>query len=429
MYNFELTRDYARGLDKEDKLAAFKDRFYINEGEIYMDGNSCGLLSKDAEETLFEALNVWKELGIGIWTKGGYFLYQDKLGAMMAPLINAQAKEVTCGNSTTVNIHQCILTFYHPTPERNKIIMDDINFPSDRYAVYSDIRARGYDPDECLKVVKSRDGEKIYEDDIIEAMTDDVCIVMLPAVLYRSAQLIDMERIAKEAHKRGIFAGFDLCHSIGVVPHDFKKINPDFAIWCDYKYLNGGPGAIAGLYINEKHFGMEPGLAGWQGNKKETQFNLYQEFEHASYAGGWQIGTQPILSMAPIEGALRITNEAGIENIREKSLKITAYLMYLIDNKLKKYGFGIGNPREDSVRGGHVALTHEDALRINEAFKANKIIPDFRYPNVIRLAPAPLYVSYEDVYEMTERIIKIMENKEYEQFENKNREGLDNEIN
>ena len=429
MYNFELTRDFARGLDKEDKLAVFKDRFYINEGEIYMDGNSCGLLSKDAEETLFEALNVWKELGIGIWTKGGYFLYQDKLGAMMAPLINAQAKEVTCGNSTTVNIHQCILTFYHPTPERNKIIMDDINFPSDRYAVYSDIRARGYDPDECLKVVKSRDGEKIYEDDIIEAMTDDVCIVMLPAVLYRSAQLIDMERIAKEAHKRGIFAGFDLCHSIGVVPHDFKKINPDFAIWCDYKYLNGGPGAIAGLYINEKHFGMEPGLAGWQGNKKETQFNLYQEFEHASYAGGWQIGTQPILSMAPIEGALRITNEAGIENIREKSLKITAYLMYLIDNKLKKYGFGIGNPREDSVRGGHVALTHEDALRINEAFKANKIIPDFRYPNVIRLAPAPLYVSYEDVYEMIERIIKIMENKEYEQFENKNREGLDNEIN
>lgn len=429
MYNFELTRDFARGLDKEDKLAVFKDRFYINEGEIYMDGNSCGLLSKDAEETLFEALNAWKELGIGIWTKGGYFLYQDKLGAMMAPLINAQAKEVTCGNSTTVNIHQCILTFYHPTPERNKIIMDDINFPSDRYAVYSDIRARGYDPDECLKVVKSRDGEKIYEDDIIEAMTDDVCIVMLPAVLYRSAQLIDMERIAKEAHKRGIFAGFDLCHSIGVVPHDFKKINPDFAIWCDYKYLNGGPGAIAGLYINEKHFGMEPGLAGWQGNKKETQFNLYQEFEHASYAGGWQIGTQPILSMAPIEGALRITNEAGIENIREKSLKITAYLMYLIDNKLKKYGFGIGNPREDSVRGGHVALTHEDALRINEAFKANKIIPDFRYPNVIRLAPAPLYVSYEDVYEMIERIIKIMENKEYEQFENKNREGLDNEIN
>ena len=273
-----------------------------------------------------------------------------------------------------------------------------------------------------MKVVKSRDGENIYEDDIIEAMTGDVCLILLPAVHYRSAQLIDMERISKEAHKKGIYVGFDICHSIGVVPHDFKQIDPDFAIWCDYKYLNGGSGAIAGLYINKKHFEMKPGLAGWQGNKKETQFNLSQEFEHAAYAGGWQIGTQPILSMAPIEGALKITNEAGIENIREKSLKITEYLMFLIDKKLVKYGFGIGNPRENSSRGGHVALTHADALRINEAFKANKIIPDFRYPNVIRLAPAPLYVSYEDVYEMVERIIKIMENKEYENLVN--HEGL-----
>ena len=426
MYNFELTRDFARKLDQEDKLAKYKERFYINEGEIYMDGNSCGLCSKDAEEALFKALKDWKELGIGVWTKGGYFLYQDTLGAMMSPLINADPEEVTCGNSTTVNIHQAILTFYKPTPEKNKIIMDDLNFPTDRYAVMSDIRACGYNPDECLKVVKSRDGEYINEDDMIEAMTDDVCIIFLPSVLYRSAQLIDMERIAKEAHKRGIYVGFDLCHSIGAVPHDFKKIAPDFAVWCDYKYLNGGPGAIAGLFINKKHFKMQPGLAGWHGNKKETQFNLSQEFEHAEYAGGWQIGTQPIFSMAPLEGSLKLTNEAGIENIRKKSLNITAYMMCLIEKKLIKYGFGIGNPREDAVRGGHVALTHEDALRINEAFKVNGIIPDFRYPNVIRLAPAPLYVSYEDVYEMVERIIKIMENKEYEQFENKNREGLDN---
>lgn len=428
MYSFELTRDFARKLDSEDKLAKYKERFYINKGEIYMDGNSCGLCSKDAEETLLKALDDWKTMGIGVWTKGGYFLYQDKLGAMMAPLINADPDEVTCGNSTTVNVHQCIHTFYKPTPQRNKIIMDDLNFPSDRYAVVSDIRARGYNPDECLKVVKSRDGEYIYEDDIIEAMTDDVCLILLPSVLYRSAQLVDMERIAKEAHKRGIYVGFDLCHSIGVIPHDFKKIDPDFALWCDYKYLNGGPGAIAGIYLNRKHFGLQPGLAGWQGNRKDTQFNLSQEFEHAEYAGGLQIGTQPILSMAPIEGSLRMINEAGLENLREKSLKITAYMMYLINEKLKKYGFGIGNSREDYRRGGHVALTHDDALRINEAFKDNKIIPDFRYPNVIRLAPVPLYVSYEDVYEMVERIIKIMENKEYEKYDMLNRDGLDNMV-
>ena len=388
-----------------------------------MDGNSCGLCSVDAEETLLETLKAWKELGIGIWSKGGYFLYQDKLGALMAPLINADPEEVTCGNSTTVNVHQGILTFYQPTARRNKIIMDDLSFPSDKYAVVSDIRASGYDPGECLKVVKSRDGETISEEDMIEAMTDDVCIILLPSVLYRSAQLVDMERITREAHARGIYVGFDLCHSIGVVPHDFKRIDPDFAMWCDYKYLNGGPGAIAGLYINKKHFGRQPGLAGWQGNRKDTQFNLSQEYVHAKYAGGWQIGTQPLLSMAPLEGSLKMIREAGLDNIREKSLQISAYLMFLIDLKLEKYGFGVGNPREDEVRGGHVALTHKEALRINEAFKANRIVPDFRYPNVIRLAPAPLYTSYEDVYEMVERIIKIMENKEYEEFENENRQG------
>lgn len=428
MDKFESTLDYARRLDEEDCLRSYKERFYIHQGEIYMDGNSCGLCSIDAEETLLKAMAAWKEMGIGIWTKGGYILYQDKLGAMLAPLVNADPEEVTCGNSTTVNVHQGILTFYKPTPQRNKILMDDLSFPTDKYAVYSDIRATGYDPAECLKVVPSRDGNTISEADIIAAMTDDVCVILLPSVLYRSAQLIDMEKITKEAHKRGIYVGFDLCHSIGVIPHDFKQIDPDFAVWCNYKFLNGGPGAMAGLYINKKHFGMAPGLAGWWGNKKETQFNLSQQYEHAQYAGGWQIGTEAVLSMAPLEGSLNMIQRAGLENIRVKSLRITAYLMYLIDEKLTSYGFGVGNPREDRVRGGHVALTHDDALRINEALKANQIIPDFRYPNVIRLAPAPLYTSYEDVFDMVERIIKIMENHEYEEYVAQNREGLDNQI-
>jgi kynureninase len=162
---------------------------------------------------------------------------------------------------------------------------------------------------------------------------------------------------------------------------------------------------------------MQPGLAGWQGNHKETQFDLKQDYEHAEYAGGWQTGTQPILSMAPIEGSLRMFEEAGIERIREKSLNLTAYLMYLIDTKLAKYGFSYDNPTEDTKRGGHVALSHLDAIRITKAMKDNNIIPDFRFPNIIRLAPIALYNSYEDVYEMVERIIKIMENKEYENYE------------
>lgn len=421
MYEFKDGREFAKELDKADVLAGFKERFYVKLGQIYMDGNSLGVCSKDAEEFLLKALDDWKRLGIDIWSDPSvnYFLYQDKLGALLAPLIGAEPEEVTVCTNTTINVHQAVATFYKPEGKRNKILMDDLNFPTDRYAVHSQIKLHGLDPEECLKIVESRDGNFIDEDAVIEAMTDDVCLVLLPAVLYRSAQLLDLERLAKAAHERGIIVGFDLCHSIGAVPHDFSKVQPDFAVWCNYKYLSAGPGAIAGLYINKKHFKLEPGLAGWQGNRKDTQFNLEQYFEHCENAGGWQTGTQPIFSMAPLEGTLRIYKEAGMERVREKSLNITAYLMYLIDEKLAKYGFSAGNPREDAKRGGHVALRHEDAIRINAAMKAANIIPDFRYPDVIRLAPVALYVSYEDVYEMVERIINIMETKEYEKYENK----------
>ena len=419
MRNYMPGRDFAEKKDKEDRLARYADRFYKLEGRIYMDGNSLGLLSKDAEETLMKALDIWKNDGIDIWGKHGYFLYHDKLGAMLAPLLNADPEEVTIGGSTTVNIHQAIATFYHPTAEKNKILVDDLNFPTDRYAIASQIAMRGLDPDECVKTVKSRDGRFICEDDIIDAMTDDVCLVLLPSALYRSAQLTDMKKIADAAHERGIYVGFDLCHSIGTVPHDFKAIDPDFAVWCNYKYLSSGPGAIAGLFINKKHFEKTPGMTGWWGYENETQFDLSLDFDHQRDAGGWQIGTSPILSMAPLEGSLKMIEEAGIENIREKSLDLTGYLMYLIDERLTKYGFSVGNAREDEKRTGHVALVHEDAIRINEAIKARGIVPDFRFPDVIRLAPVALYTSYTEVYDMVMIIEDIMESKEYEKFDNK----------
>ena len=417
---YEATKEFAQELDRQDPLRSFQDRFYKLEGKIYMDGNSLGLMSKDAEASLNRAIQAWKEGGIDIWGKYDYFLYQDRLGALLAPLVNADPDEVTCTNSTTMNVHQGIATFYQPTPERNKILMDDLNFPTDRYAVDSEVRLHGYDSAECVKVVKSRDGNFIYEDNIIEAMTDDVCLVLLPSALYRSAQLIDMQKITDAAHARGIYVGFDLCHSIGAVPHDFKAIQPDFAVWCNYKYLNGGPGAIAGMYLNKKHFKRMPGLQGWQGNSKDTQFDLDQEYKHAEYAGGLMTGTQPVLSMAPLEGSLHMVAEAGMENIRAKSLQITSYLMYLIDEKLAKYGFSVGNRREDDQRTGHVALVHPtEAIRINACMKDRGIIPDFRFPDVIRLAPVPLYTSYTEVYDMVQIIVDIMETKAYLKYENK----------
>ncbi|MGB3368383.1 MAG: kynureninase [Acidaminobacteraceae bacterium] len=417
-YAFEEGRIFAKEMDGDDKLSHFRDRFYLNEGEIYMDGNSLGLCSKDAEQCLYRVLNEWKTMGIGCWTKPQkqLFLYQDYLGSLLAPLIKADEDEVTVHANTTLNIHTAFGTFYNPTKEKYKILVDDLNFPKDRHAIDGQLRLKGLDPDECIKLVKSRDGKLISELDVIEGMTEDVAIVFLPSVLYRSGQLLDMKLISEEANKRGIIVGWDLCHSIGAVPHDFKDIDPDFAVWCNYKYLNGGPGANAGLFINKKHFDKPSGLPGWHGNVKSTQFDLNHKLDKANNAGGWQSGTQNIFSMAPLEGSLKMYSEAGISNLREKSLKLTAYLRYLIGEKLVKYGFSIATPYEDDIRGGHIALEHDDAIRINEAIKDAKVVPDFRYPNIIRLAPAPLYLRFEDMYELVERIVAIMQSKSYENY-------------
>lgn len=418
---YESGRAFAENKDLLDPLASLRAHFYTKENQIYMDGNSLGLCSKDAETAVLRALNDWKTLGINIWSgaETNYHLYHDVIGAKLARLINAKAEEVTiCGN-TTLNVHQCIATFYRPEGARTKILIDELNFPTDRYAVTSHIKSRGLDPDEVLKVVTSRDGKMLDEEDIMAAMTDDVALALLPSVLYRSAQLLDMKRLTKAAHEKGILIGFDLCHSIGNVNHDFADIDCDFALWCNYKYLSGGPGAIAGLYINTRHFSRGPGLSGWWGNRKDTQFQLRDTFEPVENAGGWQTGTGSILSLAGVDGALDIYEGVDMAQVREKALDLTAYLMYLIDTELTSYGFTIGNPREDAHRGGHVALEHPEAARINEALKAADVVPDFRYPNVIRLAPVPLYVRYVDVYDLVQRLKQIMDTGTHLQYENK----------
>lgn len=416
---FTIDKKYAEKMDRNDPLKKYRNRFYVKDNEIYMDGNSLGLFSRDAEESLLRVIDEWKQLAIDCWSKAEkpLFLYQDYLGKLLSSIIGANEDEVTVHASTTINIHTAIATFYKPDKKRYKILVDDLNFSTDRYAVDSQVKLKGLDPVECVKVVNSRDGKYIYEEDFVNAMTDDVAIIFLPAVLYRTGQLLNIAYITKEANKRGIFVGWDLCHSIGAVPLDLNELEVDFAVWCNYKYLNGGPGSSAGLYINRKHFEKDPGLAGWHGNVNETQFDLNQKFEPASNAGGWQTGTQHILSMAPLEGSLKMFNEVGVERLREKSLKITAYLMYLIDNKLAKYDFSVATPRNDKRRGGHVALEHDEAIRINEALKDNGVIPDFRAPNIIRLAPIAFYNTYKDVWKLVEIIEDIMVNKKYEKYE------------
>lgn len=418
--NFETTLEYAKQLDQADPLKHFREEFYLKSGSIYMDGNSLGLLSRRAEKTLLESLEDWKEHGIDGWTQGNHpwFFMAEELGKKLAPLVGGSAEEVIVTGSTTVNLHQLVSTFYEPKGSRTKILADELTFPSDIYALQSQLRIHGYDPETHLIRVKSRDGRFLEEDDIIEAMDETVALIVLPTVLYRSGQILDMKRLTEEAHRRGIAIGFDACHSAGSIPHSFGEWGVDFAFWCNYKHLNGGPGGVGGLFVNRKHFGRMPGLAGWFSSAKEKQFDMEHTLTPANSAGAFQIGTPHVLSVAPLIGSLDIFAEAGIERIREKSLQINQYLMDLIDGELAGMGFVIGTPREDERRGGHVSLEHNEAARICKSLKENGIIPDFRAPNIIRLAPVALYTSYEEVWQVVQILKTIMTDKQYEKFKN-----------
>lgn len=419
-YEFKASEDFARRLDSEDPLAKFRKRFYIPEGTIYMDGNSLGLLSKESEDSVLQVLDEWKTLGIGGWLESSrpWFYLAEELGALCAKLVGAKPQEVVATGTTTVNIHSLVTTFYQPNGRKRKIIADELDFPSDIYALKSAMKLRGLDPEKNLVLALSKGGRFLEESKIVELMTEDIALAFLPSVLYRSGQLLDIQYLAEEAHRRGILIGFDCCHSVGVVPHYFDEWDVDFAVWCSYKYLNGGPGGSAFLYVNGKHFDREPALAGWFGYVKDRQFDLALNFEHAKSAGGWQISSPAILSTAPIEGSLKLTLEAGIEAIREKSLKITSYLMYLVDEILsgKPYNFAVGTPRDSERRGGHVAIEHEEGMRITEALRARHVVPDFRPPNVIRVAPIPLYNTYNEVWEIVQHLKDIVDRKEYERF-------------
>jgi len=419
-YTFDPSLECALRLDQQDELASFRNEFYVKEGTIYLDGNSLGLLSKRAEQTLLEVLDSWKQFGIDGWTEGKYpwFYLSERLGEKLAPLVGALPEEVIVTGSTTVNLHQVIATFYQPKGKRTKILADELNFPSDIYAMQSQLQLKGYDPEHHLIRVKSRDGRIIEEEDIIAAMTEEVALIVLPSVLYRSGQILDMKRLTEEAHKRNILIGFDCCHSIGSIPHALDDWDVDFAVWCNYKYLNAGPGGVAGLYINKKHFHRMPGLTGWFSSRKDKQFDMEHKLTPADDASAYQLGTPHVLSVAPLIGSLEIFAEAGIDRLRQKSLQLTRYMMFLIEHELTGMGFTIGNPHDDDRRGGHVFLEHAEAARICKALKENGVIPDFRAPNGIRLAPVALYNTYADVWNAVQIIAKIIRDGEYKKFTN-----------
>jgi len=410
----------ARERDDADPLSGFRERFAIPD-EYYMDGNSLGPISTDAESTLQSAVDEWRELGIRGWTDADpdWFHYGERLGDELAPLVGAREHEVVVADSTTLNIHKLVGSFLDARGDRPPgVLVNDLDFPTDHYAIAAQLRQRGFDPDEHLHRVESPDGRTIPADAVAAALDEhDVGIVFMPSVLYRSGQLLDVERITDLAHDHGAFAGFDLAHSIGVVPHDCHDVGVDFAVWCSYKYLNAGPGAIAGLYVHEAHHDVDPALAGWWGNDKQTQFDMALEFDPAPDAGRHQVGTVPVLAAAPLDGALDVVHDAGIDRIREKSLALTEYLVDRVDDRLADHGVAVGTPRDPDRRGGHVALEHDEAYRLSEALRDHGVVTDFRKPNVVRVAPAPLYTRFEDVHDVVTIIEEILDTREYEDYE------------
>lgn len=409
----------AKKKDEKDTLKHFRKEFYIGDNVYYMDGNSLGLMSKRAEQSLFDVMEDWKHHGIDGWVKGErpWFYMSENIGERMAGLVGAGSHEVLATNSTTNNIHQTVRTLYEPTKTRYKILADELNFPSDIYALQSVLDDYGHS--DGLVKVPSGDGHLLKTDTIIDMMDESVALILLPSVLYRSGQVLEMEKITEAAHEKNIVVGFDLCHSIGALPHQLKEWNVDFAIWCTYKHLSGGPGSVAGLYVHEKHHDKGVSLKGWFGNNKQTQFDMEHIFDQALDISQYQVGTPHIFSMAPLLGALDIFEEAGIENIRSKSLGLTDFMIGMIEDVLAGYDIDIVTPKEHASRGGHILIGHEKAAGINAALKSKGVVPDFRAPGYVRIAPVALYNSFEDVYRAVMILKEVMDDRLYDAFNNK----------
>ena len=411
----EPTEACALALDAADPLARFRDRFYLLPDTIYMDGNSLGLLSKDAEASLLATLETWKTRGVNGWFEGEHPWLDSAadIGALSADMMGAASDQVVHSATVTVNIHALVASLYRPAGTRVKILVDALNFPTDIYALKGQLEMKGRSVAKDLVVAPSADGRTLDEAAIAALFTEEVALAWLPSVLYRSGQLLDMEYLTRKAHEAGVLIGFDCCHSAGILPHQLDAWGVDLAVWCGYKYLNSGPGGSAFLYVNRRHFDKAPVLTGWFGNRRETMFDMSHDFDPRDEAGKWQISSPGILGSSTLRGSLALINEAGIDTIRTKSLAMTAYLMALLDEHLAgpPYDFQVGNPREDHRRGGHVAVERETgADRICEALVARGVVPDFRPPNVIRICPSPLYGTFHEIWQTAQHLKGIIDN-------------------
>lgn len=418
--DYQPSHDFAIDLDRRDPLAGFRERYHLpltiaGEPYVYLTGNSLGLQPKGTHDAVEQELRDWAELGVEghFEAKHPWYSYHEIFRASAATLVGAAPGEVAVMNTLTTNLHLMMISFYRPTPDRYKILVEPGAFPSDQYAVASQAQLHGYDPADAIVELRPRDGEDTIRTDDIERYLltrgDDIALVMLGGVNYYTGQAFEMDRIAAAAHAAGCTVGFDLAHAAGNLLMNLHDWDVDFAVWCSYKYLNSGPGGVAGCFVHERHaFRPElPRLAGWWGVEPKTRFEMSPQFVPQHGAAGWQLSNAQILPMAAHRVALDLFTEAGMPALREKSEILTGYLEYLVD-RVEGDRFQIITPRDPTQRGCQLSIrVGDDARRASEALKWNGVIADFRYPDVIRVAPVPMYNSFEDVWRFVEILAKV----------------------
>ena len=414
---FSDNEDFAKQLDAQDSLHLCREKFHLpanSSGEplIYFAGNSLGLMPKTAKQAVDQELDDWAKLGVDahLKAKTPWYTYHESLREPTARIVGAKPVEVICMNSLTVNLHLMMATFYRPTKSRFKILMEDPAFPSDTYAIKTQIIHHGLDPKDALILARPRSGELTVRTeeilDLIEKHSEELAVALIGGVNFFTGQFFDIPTITAAAQKHGITVGVDLAHAIGNVPLSLHDWSVDFAVWCSYKYLNAGPGAVAGAFVHERHARNThlPRLAGWFGNDPNTRFRMHlePEFIPVPSADGWQIGNPPILSMAPLRASLAIFEEAGMDALRQKSIKLTNYLQFLLESEpdgQSKKQYTIITPRQADQRGCQLSiLVREHPKELFTKLDAADVKCDFREPNVIRAAPTPLYNAFHEVW-------------------------------
>lgn len=411
------TLEYAQQCDQNDPIRDFRSQFHLptdahGNPMIYLCGNSLGLQPKSTEQYIKQELDDWAKLGVEGHTHAQkpWLPYHEFLTDQMAAIVGAKPEEVVIMNTLTVNLHLMMVSFYRPTKTRYKIIIESDAFPSDKYAVESQLEMHGIDPKDGLLLWYPPKGEAICRMQDLERLLndnkDEVALIMIGSTNYYSGQAFPLKEITRLGHQHGAMVGFDLAHGAGNIQPNLHECGADFAVWCSYKYLNSGPGSLGGCFVHERHR-HNPELkrfAGWWGHNKESRFNMRQEFDVLPGAEGWQLSNPPILSMAAIRASLQVFADAGFDKIRQKSLQLTGFLEFLL-NDMGDPNIQIITPSDPQQRGSQLSIQVKNADRkLHDALTEQGVISDWREPDVIRVAPAALYTRFEDVYEFINRL-------------------------